>query len=68
MAYKYRYLVFTCKTLWRSLWQFDETRGKLKQVLQQQFDEAAHWFSFTIISLKCATNDPFLRVNLKSAI
>ena len=29
---------------------------------------AAHWFSFIIISLNGATYDPFLKVNVKSAI
>ena len=31
MAYKYKRLVLTRKTLWRSLWQLDETRKRIKK-------------------------------------
>ena len=31
MAYKYKRLVLTRKTLWRSLWQLDETRERIKK-------------------------------------
>ena len=53
MAYKYRCLVFTCKTLRRSLRQFDETLWKLREIVKQLFadDCLLFWFYYYFFKL-----------------
>lgn len=60
MAYKYKRLVLTRKTLWRSLWQLDETRKRIKKFYNYKFSLLNYSLSSFVLK-NCLTN--FLKNN-----